>query len=257
MRSIVTRTIAFAAVAAVLTVSAQAQQQPGMRPPVGGVASPKDAMIFFMAHGPADSCGKGCADWAVAEGSVQWDTHKRLFAFVDRHPGLKLPVAVDTWGDANLDVAASLGRIIRDRGLSTTVGMTYPQICARETESACFELKRTASTPLNSELHVTRLHCDLACLLILSGGVRRTIPRDTKLKISGTEIFNRFGASVSEQRREGLTTFYSDRTRRYFAEMGIDPEIMDMLKRANDSPRAIELPASEWTRLRLVTDAAP
>ena len=161
------------------------------------------------------------------------------------------------WGDANLDVAASLGRIIRDRGLSTTVGMTYPQICARETESACFELKRTASTPLNSELHVTRLHCDLACLLILSGGVRRTIPRDTKLKISGTEIFNRFGASVSEQRREGLTTFYSDRTRRYFAEMGIDPEIMDMLKRANDSPRAIELPASEWTRLRLVTDAAP
>ena len=49
--------------------------------------SPPDAMIFYVAHGATGACGQGCADWIAAEGTVQWDTHKRLFAILDRQSG--------------------------------------------------------------------------------------------------------------------------------------------------------------------------
>lgn len=47
------------------------------RPPIGGFGSPPDAMIFYVAHGAAGTCGPGCSEWIAAEGTVQWDTHKR------------------------------------------------------------------------------------------------------------------------------------------------------------------------------------
>jgi hypothetical protein len=257
VRTGVTHALALAALAAALALPTLVQAQerrPATRPPVGGVASPADAMIFYLARGPDGSCGKGCSEWIVAEGAVQWDTHKRLFAFLDRHPGLKRPVAIDTWGFHSLRTSISLGRILRERRLDTMVGMTYPQACARETEGACFTLKRAATEPMISQLYVTKTRCDLACIFMMAGGVHRTIPPGTRVLMHATEIYNRFGANVSPEHREGLTEFYSEQTRRYFAEMGIDPDIMDMMKRANASTRDIELPASEWPRLHLVTD---
>src|SRR4029077_18774472 len=54
------------------------------RPPIGDFGSPPDAMIFYVAHGAAGACGQGCSEWVAAEGTVQWDTHKRLIAILDR-----------------------------------------------------------------------------------------------------------------------------------------------------------------------------
>src|SRR5437868_14886959 len=94
-----------------LTASAASAQAP--RPAVGGIGSPPDAMIFYVAHGAADTCGPGCADWIAAEGTVQWDTHKRLFNILDRNAGPKLPVIIHVWGESNLKVATTLRRILR------------------------------------------------------------------------------------------------------------------------------------------------
>ena len=257
MRTRTAVAVALAALTAGWTLPAAAQERvPQMRPPVGGVASPREAMILYTARGAAGSCGKDCAEWFVAEGAVQWDTHKRLFNFLDRHAGGKRPMVVDTWGDANLNVAASLGRILRERGYDTTVGMTYPLICARETEAACFALKRAAASPLNAQRHTTRIVCDITCVIMLAGGVRRHIPPGTRVMITGMDVRNRMGANVSDEHREGLTKVYSEQFRRYFTEMGVDAELLEMLARASSLPNRVELPASEWLRLRLVTDAA-
>ena len=80
-------------------------------------------MIFYLAHGAPGACGPGCSDWIAAEGTVQWDTHKRLFNILDRHAGGKLPVIIHVWGESNLNVATSLGRILRERGIDTTSGL--------------------------------------------------------------------------------------------------------------------------------------
>src|SRR5580693_1173947 len=61
-----------------------ARSQDAARPPVGGVISPPDAMIFYLAHGPDGVCGPNCSEWIAAEGVVEWDTFKRLFAFAGR-----------------------------------------------------------------------------------------------------------------------------------------------------------------------------
>src|SRR5579863_5912431 len=87
------------------------------RPPVGGVTSLPGAMIFYLAHGPEGACGPNCSQWIAAEGVVEWDTHKRLLAFLDRFGKGKAPVILNVWGEGNLNVATALGKIIRDRGL--------------------------------------------------------------------------------------------------------------------------------------------
>src|ERR1700731_4411641 len=61
-----------------------ARAQDGLRPPVGGVITPADAMIFYLAHGPEGACGQNCSVWIAAEGIVEWGTFKRLVAFAAR-----------------------------------------------------------------------------------------------------------------------------------------------------------------------------
>src|ERR1700748_2334778 len=105
-----------------LAGACSAQAQTPQRAPVGGFGSPPDAMIFYVAHGAPGACGEGCSDWIAAEGTVQWDTHKRRLAVLDRNAGHKFPIVIHAWGESNLNVAASLGRILRDRGIDTTAG---------------------------------------------------------------------------------------------------------------------------------------
>src|ERR1700722_13063863 len=82
-----------------------ARAQDGLRPPVGGVISPADAMIFYLARGPEGACGPNCSEWIAAEGIVEWDTFKRLFAFLQHLGDRKAPVVLEVWGAGDLNVA--------------------------------------------------------------------------------------------------------------------------------------------------------
>lgn len=243
------RTIIFGGLIALVAAgSAQAQQ----RPPVGGIGSPPDAMIFYVARGAAGACGRGCSEWIAAEGTVQWDTHKRLIAILDRQAGRKLPVVIHSWGESNLNVATSLGRILRDRGIDTTAGPTEVEACHEKSEVECFALKRPGG-PLDARVNAPDLPCDLGCVLMLAGGVHRSLPAGTRLILSGMFIRNRLAPNVSEERREGLTALFGEQFRRYLREMGVEPELLDIVDRNSESRRPIEMPPSEWLRLRIVT----
>src|SRR4029077_2448098 len=105
----------------------------GCRRPLGGVTPPADAMIFYLAHGAEGACGQNCPEWIAAEGIVEWDTFKRLLAFAGRLGERKLPVILNVWGESDLKVAMSLGKIIRDRGLDVSAGKTVAAGCADAT----------------------------------------------------------------------------------------------------------------------------
>lgn len=228
--------------------AAQAQT----RPAVGGIGQLPDAMIFYVAHGGPDACGAGCSDWIAAEGSVEYDTFKRLIAILDRQTGRKLPVVINTRGRSNFNVATSMGRIMRDRGIDAMAGITVVEACNGKSEADCFALKRPGG-PLDAAEKVTDVICDFACVLMLSGGVHRTLPSGSRVFLSGMEIQNRLAPNVSAERRENLTAVFTDQFRRYLDEMGVEHELIDVA--FANSGRLVEVPASEWSRLHLVTPA--
>ena len=85
------RAIVFSALVSFLATGFAAAQT-AQRPPVGGIGQLPDAMIFYVAHGEPGACGQGCSEWIAAEGTVQWDTHKRLIAVGS--PGTELEFAL-------------------------------------------------------------------------------------------------------------------------------------------------------------------
>jgi hypothetical protein len=184
---------------------------------------------------------------------VQWDTHKRLLAILDRQSGRKLPVIINSWGESNLNVVASLGRILRGRGIDTAMGPTEVEACVGKPEAECFTLKRPGG-PLNGKLKLSGAICDLACVLMLAGGVHRSLPPGAKMVLSGMSIHNRLAPNVSDERREGLTTLFGQQFRMYARDMGFDPELFDIIDRNSEARRQTEMPPSEWIRLHIVTE---
>jgi hypothetical protein len=239
----------------VLAAAGSAPAQAPQRPAVGGIGSPPDAMIFYVARGAAGACGQGCSEWIAAEGTVQWDTHKRLLAILDRQAGRKLPVIIHSWGESNLNVATSLGRILRDRGFDTTAGPTEVEACNGKPEAECFALKRPGG-PLDARLNLPVTDCDLACVLMLAGGVHRSLPPGARVILSGMSIRNRLAPNVSDERRQGLTVRFGELFRLYLREVGVDTELLDIVDRNSEARRHIELPPSEWIRLRIVNETS-
>jgi hypothetical protein len=255
MRARLARTVIFGGLT-LLVATGFARAQTPQRPPVGGIGSPPDAMIFYVARGAPGACGPGCSEWIAAEGTVQWDTFKRLLAILDRQAGRKLPVVIRSWGESNLNVSTSLGRILRDRGIDTTAGPTEVEACNGKSETECFALKRPGG-PLDAKLNRPDLPCDLARALMLAGGVHRSLPAGTRMILSGMFIRNRLAPNVSEERREGLTALYGEQFRKYLRDMGVEPELLDIVDGNSASRGQIELPPSEWLRLRIVTALPP
>jgi hypothetical protein len=230
-----------------------AAAQSAVRPPVGGIGELPDAMIFYVAHGAADACGLGCSEWIAAEGTVEWDTLKRLIAILDRQGERKLPVVIHTWGSSDLKVSTSLGRILRGRGIDTTEGTTEVEARDGKSEADCFALKRQGG-PLEARMNLKAPQCDTPCALILPGGVHRNLPPGTCMMLTGSFIGNRLGANVSDGVREGLTARHGELFRLYLRQKGVDPELLDIVDRNWESRQVTQLPPSEWTRLRIVTE---
>jgi hypothetical protein len=235
-----------------LAASAASAQAP--RPAVGGIGSPADAMIFYVAHGAADSCGPGCSDWIAAEGTVQWDTHKRLFNILDRNASRKLPVIIHVWGESNLNVATTLGRILRERGLDTSAGSTEVEACRGKSEAECFALKRPGG-PLEAKVKSPDAPCDLTCVMMLAGGVHRSLPAGTRVVLSRMVVRNRMAPNVSEEARKVLPGFYGEQFRKYLHDMGVETELLDIVDRQAESRRGIEMPPADWVRLHIVTSS--
>jgi hypothetical protein len=232
-----------------------ARAQDAARPPVGGVASAPDAMIFYAAHGGEEACGANCTDWIAAEGFIEWDTFKRLFAFLDRFGSNKRPIVINLKNGGSLKTAMSLGKIIRDRGLDVSVGPTIVAKCAHAAEPDCFALKRSGQV-LDASIDTSAVECDLACVVVLAGGVHRTLPADARVVIGSVQIRDLRGMNVAPEIKQGLTTYYDDQIGLYLAQMGVNPQLANIMDKNAKAKRATQLSNNDWLRLGIVTGLA-
>jgi hypothetical protein len=163
---------------------------------------------------------------------------------------------LNVWGNGDLGVATALGKIIRQHGLDVSAGATIAAGCVKATEADCFALKRSGE-PLDAKIDTRIVECDVVCVLILAGGVHRTLPAAANVLIGPTHILNRLAPNVSAERQQGLQAFYGEQYRVYLTQMGVNPQLVDVIAQSAQAGRTIQLAPADWTRLGLVTPSAP
>ena len=94
------------------------------------------------------------------------------------------------------------------------------------------------------------------CVLVLAGGVHRTLPADATVVIGPTHISDRLAPNVSGERQQGLQAHFSDQYRLYLTQMGVATEVVDIIDRNSQSGRTTQLSNKDWLRLGIVTELA-
>jgi hypothetical protein len=90
-------------------------------------------------------------------------------------------------------------------------------------------------------------------LLGLVGGVRRTVPDATTVVIGGMWVPNRIGVQADAPFREGRHVKFRDLFKLHLTQMGVDPQVADIMEENYASGRRIELSRADVARLRIVT----
>jgi lipoprotein NlpI len=217
----------------------------------GGFGALPNELQVYVAHGPAGACGPKCEDWLAVEGTPDMQGPRRLIAALDRLGTRKLPVVLNFRGRSNLHSAMSIGKILRERGFEVTVGQTRVDGCRDPLQAECIALKRSGK-PVQGAL-IPSVACEIACVLSLAGGVRRTVPDITTVVIGGMWVGNRIGLEAEPVFREGRHVQYRDLIKVHLTQMGVDPRVADMMEEHYDSHGATRLSREDLARLRIVT----
>jgi hypothetical protein len=149
------------AIAALLLLSAPIIAAPAARPPA---ASPAPAVMFYVAKGAPDACGRGCDRWIAVEGQINGDAAGRFKAFIKRHlKDRHLPMYFSSPG-GNLEQAIFIGHMLRELSAVARVARTIVKDCGFEaqTSEVCLKLKRSGRE-LAGELSTRGAQCNSAC----------------------------------------------------------------------------------------------
>ena len=138
---------------------------------------------FYLAHGEADACGRGCNEWIVAEGKIDLDAVLRLRTLLLKLGGRRPPLYVHSPG-GSVSGSIALGRLIREQRLAVSVAHTVAVGCDRErlSEAACKARKRSGQA-VDAEFDPTLAMCNSGCVLLVAAGVTRLVPPFVKLGI--------------------------------------------------------------------------
>src|SRR5262245_27656518 len=85
-------------------------------------------MIFFVAKGEPNTCGRGCSEWIAAEGMIDPGAAPRFRDFLGTLPHRDLPIFFNSTGGF-ASRATELGRILREQRMIVGVGRTVPEGC--------------------------------------------------------------------------------------------------------------------------------
>ena len=78
-----------------------------------------------------------------------------------------------------------------------------------KSEAECFALKRPGG-PLEARIKSPDAPCDFTCVLMLAGGVHRSLPAGTRVVLTGMVLRNRMAPNVSQEARDTLPERYGE-----------------------------------------------
>jgi hypothetical protein len=187
----------------------------------------KEPMIFVVAHGAPNACGPGCSDWIAAEGMFDKGVEPRFRAFLAGLSGRNLPIFFDSYGGI-IGEARVIGRILRERRMTASVGETLPDTCRtnKAADPPCRKIMQE-SRDVKAKLRTATASCHSSCIYALIGASSRNVPPDVFVGLHGSRpsatsiaLASRPGAPTQEQ-------IYAAR-KRYVLEMGVEPGLVDL-----------------------------
>jgi hypothetical protein len=126
-------------------------------------------MRFEMrVQGPAEVCGNNCKTFIAASGAITADTARHFLQFVQNHDVAGATVVLNSDG-GSVHGAIALGRELRRLRLATTVGSLVDLAADSEDQP------RVTVSP--------QADCESMCAFVLLGGVRRTVPSESRVMV--------------------------------------------------------------------------
>jgi hypothetical protein len=207
---------------------------PHMRPTLKEPSSPP--VMFYVAHGAPDSCGRGCNRWIAVEGQINGDAAGRFKQFIKQHvKDRQLPMYFSSPG-GNLEQAIFIGNMLREMSATARVARTIVKDCGFEaqTSEVCLKLKRSGRE-LAADLTTKNTQCNSACPYLILGATTREIAPDAILGVHSAKVVLRSSGGVPT--REMIVAATQRGVERgdrllsnYVFKMGIEGELLDVAK---------------------------
>ena len=215
------------AVFAVLAASASvaAAQTPAQWPPDKAPAI--HPIVFYLAHGEANACGPGCSNWIAADGKIDPDAAGRLQHLLARLKGPLPPLFLHSPG-GQVSGTIELGRIVRARKLTVSVGHTIPLNCDtdRLSSNSCDTQIRDGQ-PIEARFDPLTWMCNSGCVYVLAGGSTRLIPPWVSLGIHDVGYMPTAGHPEPTKLAMMVGKEITDEhLRAYIREVGIDTRLL-------------------------------
>jgi hypothetical protein len=172
-----------------------------------------EPMIFVVANGGPNACGRGCSEWIAAEGKFDESAAQRFREFLTVSPKRDLPIFFNSDGGL-LREAVQIGLILRENRMTASVARTVPEGChlGFPLDDACRRLMQSKREH-KAKLYFGGARCGSACVYAMLGASARRVDPGVTLRIhsiAGREI-EKTGVSL----------------RRYVMGMGVDPALVD------------------------------
>jgi hypothetical protein len=208
-------------------------------------------MVFFVAKGPADSCGPGCSEWIAAVGKFESNTDQRFRDFLEKLNGRNLPIYFHSPGGTSAS-GHKIGLMLRERRMTAGVGRTETRRCRifDKKDSACQNLLKTGQA-VDARLMTKDAQCHSACVYAFVGASSRRVASDAFIGVHhakfGPDLQKklpelRAGASVKNRRAaiesirnpkpsKAQAKQYEQAVRNYYLRMGIDPGLSELAEK--------------------------
>jgi hypothetical protein len=172
-----------------------------------------DPMIFVVATGEPNACGRGCSEWIAAQGQFDEGAAQRFREFLAVSAKRDLPIFFHSDGGL-VSQAVLIGVLLRENRMTAGVARTVPEGCRLgfPLDDGCRRLMQSKREH-KARLYFGGARCGSACVYAIVGASTRHVDPGATLRIHS-------GLGPEIDKAENFL-------RRYVLGMGVDPALVD------------------------------
>jgi hypothetical protein len=172
-----------------------------------------EPLIFVVATGEPNACGRGCTEWIAAEGRFDEGAAQRLREFLAALAKRDLPIFFNSDGGLVRE-AVQIGSILRENRMTAGVARTVPEGChlSFPLDDACRRLMQSKREH-KARLYFGGARCGSACVYAMIGASTRHVEPGATLRVHSS-------VSLESDKHENFLW-------RYVLLMGVDPALVD------------------------------